>query len=40
VVTERALDPHVVAGHPALEHDLGVGRHLQVDGLALHELHG
>ena len=39
MVAERALDPDVGAVDPALEHDLGVRRHLEVDGLALDELH-
>ena len=39
VVAERPFDPDVVPVDPALEHDLGVRRHLEVDGLALDELH-
>ena len=39
MVAERPFEPDVVARDRALEHDLGVGRDLQVDRLALDELH-
>ena len=38
VVAERALDPDVVLRDAALEDDLGVRGHLEVDGLAANEL--
>ena len=38
VVAERPLDADVVLRDGALEDDLGVRRHLEVDRLALHEL--
>ena len=38
VIAERALDPDVVLRHVSLEDDLGIRRHLEVDGLALDEL--
>ena len=40
VVAERPLDADVRPVDPAFEHDLRVSRHLEVDGLALDELHG
>ena len=39
VVAERPLLGELVLVDVALEHDLGVRGHLQVDGLCLHELH-
>ena len=39
VVAEGPLHSGLVQVHVAFEHELGVGRHLQVDRAALHEIH-
>ena len=40
VIAERAFAAQLAQFHVAFEHDLGIGRHFQIAGLALHHLDG